>query len=26
VIGEEDLDWSLERILGVLEEAGRSLS
>ena len=26
VIGEEDLDWSLERILGVLEEAGHSLS
>jgi ornithine--oxo-acid transaminase len=26
VISEEDLDWSLERILGVLEEAGRSLS
>jgi ornithine--oxo-acid transaminase len=26
VIGEEDLDWSLERILGVLDDAGRSLS
>lgn len=26
VISEEDLDWSLERILGVLEDAGRSLS
>jgi ornithine--oxo-acid transaminase len=26
VIGEEDLDWSLERILRVLEDAGRSLS
>jgi ornithine--oxo-acid transaminase len=26
VISEEDLDWSLERILSVLEEAGRSLS
>jgi ornithine--oxo-acid transaminase len=26
VISEEDLDWSLERILGVLEEAERSLN
>jgi ornithine--oxo-acid transaminase len=26
VISEEDLDWSLERILGVLEDAARSLS
>jgi ornithine--oxo-acid transaminase len=23
VISEEDLDWALERILGVLEEAAR---
>jgi ornithine--oxo-acid transaminase len=26
VISEDDLDWSLERILGVLEDAARSLS